>query len=567
LLVKKFIFESAKNELETINLLINHFEKQKSNRCSPDDTQLARELDTLQPRPQLQGLEQADGLGYSREQFDKENNMVQLFLADITHNISPDLKKLKDLKDVIGKRLNFLRTVLAKYDFNREVNNAIDMKFNEDAGQDNKSPGEESPKMMLVGKNFGMEKYDEEGRVLNTEPRVSLTKKKKKKQMKKAKENADDSDLETESSEEEDQGIHYRKVLERKINLDRQKFKQLCFAFIRKEVKRMKNIIRMQIEKIETSVNPNMLSNVTFGFSDSLVNLIKKNKQDLPPDIKENLVKLLPETVLRDLGNQIFIDDEHNRLEREKELIKKVEEKKKRKLRRYKREEFGKDDEALARLTAEKEKQRLETQESQEEKPVVEELNEQVVRATLQKLQSGLLSDESKKRLLDSGIQLRDGKVVIKDQKGNEIDASPLINQTVEDDKRTKTVSPQEINKTATLSGQEESREHRDLPKLRVLIKQKTKELIANKYHLNPDLNNTGSPSSAEDNQTGNSKQHLQLRLSENYAIVEGDIITSKVRVLKPKKFKIVKNVVLPTLYYTGELVKPTVNIKTGNLS
>lgn len=30
LLVKKFIFESTKNELETINLLIDHFDKQKS---------------------------------------------------------------------------------------------------------------------------------------------------------------------------------------------------------------------------------------------------------------------------------------------------------------------------------------------------------------------------------------------------------------------------------------------------------------------------------------------------------------------------------------------------------
>ena len=441
------------------------------------------------------------------------------------------------------------------------------MKLNKDLGPDNQSPTENSP-LMLVGKNFGMEKYDEDGRVLNTEPKISLTKKKKNK-VKKAKENdADDSDLETESSEEGDQGIHYRKVLERKINLDRQKFKQLCFAFIRKEMKRMKNIIRIQMEKIETSVNPNMLSNFTLGFSDSLVSLIKKNKQDLPPDIKENLVKLLPEAVLRDLGNQIFIDDEQKRLERERELadrIKKVEEKKKNKLRRYKREEFGKDDEALAKLTAEKEKRRLETQESQTEKQDNRDLTEQAVRTTLQKLQSGQLSDESKKRLLDSGIQLRDGKVLIKDQKGNEIDATPLIKQTAEEDKRTKSMSPQEANKTLTNSGQEESKEQQSMPRLRILIKQKTKELIANKYHLNPDFNNIGSPSSAEENQTGNSKQHLQLRLSENYALVEGDIITSKVRVLKPKKFKVVKNVVLPTLYYSGELVKPTVN-KTGSL-
>ena len=66
-----------------------------------------------------------------------------------------------------------------------------------------------------------------------------------------------------------------------------------------------------------------------------------------------------------------------------------------------------------------------------------------------------------------------------------------------------------------------------------------------------------GNVHSIEDVTPMNLKQSNLMKLNENFTIIENDIIISKVRVLKPKKFKVIKTVILPTLYSTGQTILP----------
>ena len=47
------------------------------------------------------------------------------------------------------------------------------------------------------------------------------------------------------------------------------------------------------------------------------------------------------------------------------------------------------------------------------------------------------------------------------------------------------------------------------------------------------------------------------LKLGDEFTLVDNEVIVAKVKVMKPKKFTIVKQVILPTIYSTGEVFEP----------
>lgn len=55
----------------------------------------------------------------------------------------------------------------------------------------------------------------------------------------------------------------------------------------------------------------------------------------------------------------------------------------------------------------------------------------------------------------------------------------------------------------------------------------------------------------------GDELKNIQLKLGENWTLVENDVMISRVRITKPKKFTAQKNVVLPTIYHVGLIKKP----------
>ena len=454
LIVTKFIFDSSKKELEMINRLIGHYELEKNkNNINEQHSNINKMTKTGKegiqnkheseghghaliggPNTQINDYGNYSALGYSNDDFENENHLIHEFLRRVNDTDTIEMKRILELKRIVGKRLMIINGILDSLNLKKKIVNFIDDKEREIGSKPNITEAVDSGKvhnnqLILVGKSVGEDKDPSTQRILNTEPKLNLSKKKKIHKIQKTKE-SQDSDLESESSEEQDTGVHYRKVLERKVNIDRQKFRQMCFEFIRREMRRIRNIIRIQNERLKSSRNPNRFNSISMGFSESLVSLLRKNKQDLPPDIKESLVKIMPTNLLKELGNEIYIEDELKRLERmrdleEKERKRKEAENKKNLKKKYKREEFGVDESLLARHEADKIAQ-LQAILNNKDKDDVGETDENIMKA-LEIINEGHISDDSKMRLLQSGLDYRDGKMMIIDKEGNEHDAQGLI--------------------------------------------------------------------------------------------------------------------------------------------
>lgn len=379
-----------------------------------------------------------NSLGYSRVMFDKENDLINYFLhtmAESTSKLSIDQQTLIELRKVISKRLTIVNSILENLDYNKQIDQYLSKqhrRFMEDQAEYTHLTN--APDLVTVGAAFGEDKKQQNS-VLKNKAKINEKRRRRRKhtESNKGMKEDEDSDMETESFDDgSNNKLKYRAVLDRKINIDKQQFKQLCIKFIRKEVRRIKHAHDMQKQNFSRLRNPNRNCKTSIGFSENLFNLLKQNKEDLPIDLKEDLVRLLPETTLKELGNDMFIEDQRRITEFKikSDFLEDIQ---------RKMQAISGNKDAVARfgqiansinstlglLFAGKENSLLDKSSSGPGVGILGNTSSTIFEK-LALLKQEELTDEQKKLLEQQGLVLKDGKVLIQDEFGNQIEAAQL---------------------------------------------------------------------------------------------------------------------------------------------
>lgn len=418
IIVQKFVFENSKKELEAIKKLIVNYE--------PRDNAILAQTATL---PQAR----QSALGYSRQQFDNENQKINLFLQTLAQSSSPQISELASLKQIVDKRLAIVNDILKNLDVDGHVKQYVKqkeakyLKFLEKR--------DEAGGLKLVGTNFG---YSRDALRTQNKQRKQLFKRNS--IGKNTDDKSQDSGMEAESSSEGslDRNIHYQKVLNRKVNIDQLQLTTLCVGFIKKEVKRIKHALQVNDYKRKMLPNPNRSCTSSIGFSDNLMALLKRNKEFIPPDIKMDLLKILPQTYLRELGSDMFIDDEtvtmaiSRELEDERlraEAAKRAKADKNLKFGPASKEEFKDAMDNFAKMAEELGKE-LKNILGENEEGANQNGDEGTSDSNLQKLtamETNSLTDSQKAKLMSRGLVVRNGRLMMKDTVGNLVDLKAVI--------------------------------------------------------------------------------------------------------------------------------------------
>lgn len=444
IVVKKYIFDNSKKELEAIKKLVLHYEQR--------DTDLMAQA----------GSSKGDGqtiLGYSRQQFDNENQMINLFLQTLSDSTSQDVQQISALKKIIEKRLALVNGILKNLDFDGQIKNYIKKREDQYLASLGQQLHEDSLAMVGTALPLGKPKNDSHIR-----QRRKLLKKKEKAKLRKK---SSDSNMESESSSDEslEREVHYQKVLNRKVHIDKQRVLSLCIEFIRKEVKRVKHALQMNEYRRKMLPNPNRVCSTAMGFSENLMLLLKKNKEFLPQDIKMDLLRILPAGDLKELGSDLFIDDELASLA----ITKEIEDEKKRlkDLKKSKQKpeisivpptraeltetmsKFNKMAEELNNDLTQilGENQEETTKEAVEQKDSTSNMNK------LSGLNDRRLTDDQKSKLMSRGVIFRQGRAMMKDTQGNVVDIETVMQQA-QDQLRKSPRSPRTEKSTHELQPQ-----------------------------------------------------------------------------------------------------------------
>jgi hypothetical protein len=417
-IVQKYVFDTSKKELEAIKKLIVHYEA--------NDPKLIKNTEkTLTSEEHGQ-----DAIGYSKRQFEKENEIINLFLVNLNDQNHIEDDQLRMLKSIVHKRLALISQILSNLDYSSKIKKYIKKKednyleyLNAQNAKDNQ--------LTLVG--------------VRTGENLSSWKKSKTKGLKKLRKNdfiknikkqAEDSSMESESSSDEvnRERLKYEKVLSKKINIDKQKFHELCMNFIKKEVKRIKHVIQINEARRKALPNPNRDCKTAMGFSENLMNLIKKNKEFLPADIKMDLLKIMPLSDLKELGNDLFIDDELTRRELLSQFSSKGD------ALKHQRDELNKDSSLPQELEGKELEEatlNFEQLAIQLNRVITEMIGEDDVLKTepnhdgsesqkalkrLATLEVKSLSREQKRNLRNRGLVISNGRILLKDNQGNTLD-------------------------------------------------------------------------------------------------------------------------------------------------
>lgn len=292
--VQKYVFDNSKRELEAVKKLILYYEM--------------RDYGVLHPNAQKKGLngDTSVSLGYSKVEFEKENRMINLFLLSLQNQKEIENQPLQILKNIVHKRLVLVTQILENLDYASKIKKYIEKKERNYLNYLNLQ-NQSRIDLRLVGI-----RVEDEVSLAKTRGHRSPAKINKKLKMKRNREGTIDSNMEYESSSEEsvDRNVQYQRVLSKKVNIDKRKLLELCLGYIRKEVKRIKYAIKVNDLRRKALPNPNRICRTAMGFSENLMNLLKKNKEFLPSDIKADLIKILPASHLKELGGDLFIDDE-----------------------------------------------------------------------------------------------------------------------------------------------------------------------------------------------------------------------------------------------------------------
>jgi hypothetical protein len=422
IIVKKFVFDNSKAELEAIKKLVLFYEQR-------DNTLLAQSTKTENNK-----ADETTSLGYTKQQFDNENQMINLFLATLNDSTNPDVTQIITLKRIIEKRLELVNHILANLDYENQIKEHIMKKEDKYLKFLNNQINENS--LAMVGKNISPTKSHLRA-YLKQKRRLMKRKDKKDENQDKSK----DSNMEEESSSEEflEREVHYQKVLSRKVNIDKQKFLSLCIEFIRKELKRVKHALKMNEVRRKYLPNPNRNCRTAMGFSENLMALLKKNKEFLPQDIKMDLMRILPEGDLKELGSDMFIDDELATLAITKELDEEKRRLEELRKARRKKEEIVLDQnpvdhkETMSKfnIMAEELNNDLtkilgEKEETAPEVPGDQNPPQNNLRK-LSDLDASRLTDDQKSKLKSRGVIFRQGRVMMKDTAGNVVDIETVI--------------------------------------------------------------------------------------------------------------------------------------------
>lgn len=285
------MLDTSKQELETVARLITFYEGTNGIRR----LNLALEAEQILRKTYKRFPSK---IGYSKDKYQKENEQIKDFLTQFESNSSIDPSYLKKLRSVISKRLLIINKILEKYDIEAEIERRIskrtkqrkqELTFQED--------------MKTMGEGIELRAREEPSKPRNYPG-------KNKKKFKGSMTKDEDSDMEADSVEEdENRELYYRKVLERKENLDKEMIKRFYLKFVRKEINRIKSVLRLQTTRMQSIINPNRLGSGYQGFTETFLNILKKRKEDLPFDIREDLIKFLPDSCLKEFGNDLFIED------------------------------------------------------------------------------------------------------------------------------------------------------------------------------------------------------------------------------------------------------------------
>lgn len=564
IVVQKFIFDNSKTELEAIKKLILHYEKRDQGILTQAATQKA---------------EPVTSLGYSKQQFDNENQMITLFLQTLTDSQSEDVHQIASLKKIIERRLEIVNKILKNLDFDGQIKSFIKQREDKYLSQLSQAFNEGS--LAMVGQHLTI-----------TKPKNDIHLKQKRRLLRqqmrppKKKDHDSNASMESESSSDDslDREVHYQKVLNRKVHIDKQQFLSLCIQFIRKEVKRVKHAIEMNDYRRKMLPNPNRVCNTAMGFSDHLMTLLKKNKEYLPQDIKMDLLKIMPAGALKELGSDMFIYDEmltkaleeeaeaeRRRIEELKKAKKKVEISILPPSKAEMADTMNKFNKMAEELNNELTDILGETQEQTGEN----KLEEPDPNTNLKKL-SGLdenrLTEDQKSKLKSRGVIFRQGRVLMKDNSGNVVDLETVINKGREQSgqlpssKRSKDsnrpeqlVIPGKRDLDGRSSGFGSNNEsHTDERATPAQLLNTTGQIydVTNKLSSSNGFENADLKSDTKESLL-NRQSSLLVKASDQFVLVENEIILGKARVMKPKIFEVKKLTFLPTIYSIAEVKRP----------
>lgn len=291
LIIKRYLLDTSKMELETVARLITFYEGSNGTpRLNKvvEAEQILRKTYRRFPSK----------IGYSKEKYQKENEQIKGFLTQFESNTSIDPSYLKKLRSVISKRLLIINKILERYDIEAEIERRITKRT-----KDKKQEQTFMEDMKTTGEGIELREREEPSK-----PRHFP--KKNKKKNKDAETKDEDSDMEADSvDDDENRELYYRKVLERKENMDKEMIKRFYLKFVRKEINRIKSVLRLQTTRMQNIINPNRLQSGYQGFTETFLNILKKRKEDLPFDIREDLIRFLPDSCLKEFGNDLFIED------------------------------------------------------------------------------------------------------------------------------------------------------------------------------------------------------------------------------------------------------------------